>query len=127
MLDDLGFAELPVGGRQHHDRIGAVGLGKARTADGSGSGQVRNADNGGYSLGNVRQAELGNLLPFQIAEVSPFTGAPQRRDGMYATGYQAVDGFTQRGQVELLAIVAERGDGVADDAVKSRGHDELRK
>ena len=77
---------------------------------------------GEWPTGNVRQAERGDLFPFCIAQVGAFTGAAQWRDGVYAVSDQAVDGVAQCREVKLLSVVAERGDGVADDAVECRGH-----
>ncbi|MNE42810.1 hypothetical protein D3C80_1369580 [compost metagenome] len=100
-----------------------MGLGKACTADGAGSGQVRDTDDGRHSAGDVGETELGGLVPFPITQVGAFARAAQRGDGMHATGDQAVDGLAQGRQVKVLAVAAERGDGVADDAVEFRGHE----
>ncbi|MNT45008.1 hypothetical protein D3C72_1815610 [compost metagenome] len=123
MLENLRFGELPVGRRQHHHRIGAVFLGKARTANGAGGGQVGDADDGRYPPGNVAQAERGHLLPFQVAQVGAFAGAAEGGDGMHAAVDQAIDRAAEGVEVKLLAVGTERGDGVADDAVKSLGHE----
>ena len=62
-------------------------------------------------------AELTDLIPLGIAQVGAFASAAQRGDRMHAAFDQAVDGAAERVEVNAFAIGAERGDGVADDAV----------
>ena len=97
-------------------------LGKTGTADRPGSGQVRDADDARQALGNAGQAVLGDLLPFTVAQVGAFTGAAQRRDHVDATVDQALEALAECRQVKLFAGMAERGNGVAYDAVELCSH-----
>ncbi|MNS70040.1 hypothetical protein D3C72_1033760 [compost metagenome] len=122
--EDFRLGELPVRSRQHHHHIGTVGFGETCAAHGFDGGQVRDADDGWHPFGDVLDAELGNLIPLRIAQVSAFASAAQRRDGVDAAVDQAIDRLPERWHVQPFAVGAERGDGVADDAVNS-GHGNL--
>ncbi|MNH94754.1 hypothetical protein D3C73_473790 [compost metagenome] len=121
MSEDFRFAEFPVGRRQDHHHVGAVGLGETCAAHRFGGSQVGHADDGRHAFGHVLDAELGNLIPLRVTQVSAFAGAAQWRDGMHTVVDQAVDGTPERVKINAFAIGGERGDGVADNAVNVCG------